>query len=191
MTGCDNSSKAGTKADALKANPCCVSEGFRILDPDVWVQSTAKTCWILLVSSIQKTNSYNWHEQAEIMTRPVPSHQTCHPPLLATLKKCSINISRSFYISYQMCSILDDVKVNLDPTVFGYIMEHDLLLPSNKITQLPEDMTAVCNCQQLHCANKWCSCRKPSTSCSKFCKCKDEIVEYELVECKNICTQYY
>ena len=44
-----------------------------------------------------------------------------------------------------MCSILGDVKAKLDPTVFLYKMEDDLLLPSNKITQLPENLTAVCN----------------------------------------------
>ena len=34
-----------------------------------------------------------------------------------------------------MCSILNDVEANLDPADFGYTMEDDLLLPSNKITQ--------------------------------------------------------
>ena len=42
-----------------------------------------------------------------------------------------------------MCSILYEVKANLDPTAFGYIMKDDLLLPVNKITQLPENMTSV------------------------------------------------
>ena len=86
LNGCDYSSKTGTKAVVLKANP--VSEVFRIiLDPNVCFQSTGSKCWILLVSILQKTNSSDWHKQAEIVA--IPSYQTYHPPLLTTLKRCS------------------------------------------------------------------------------------------------------
>ena len=109
-------------------------------------------------------------------------HTTLHSlPLPPSKGALLAHISRTFYISYQMCSILDEVEANLDPTDFGYIMVDDLLLPLNKITQLPENMPAVCNCQ--HCATKRRNCRKLSISCSKFCKCMDETEKP--VECKN------
>ena len=84
-----------------------------------------------------------------------------------------------------MLNSLDAVRDNLDPTDFEYrpMMANDLLLPPNKITLLPENMTTVCNCQQ--CATKRCNCRNLSINCSKFCKCMDETVEEEPDECKN------
>ena len=117
------------------------------------------------ITDINKLRSWLYHHT---------KHTTLHslPPSKSALLA---HISRSFYISYQMCSIPDDVRASLDPTDFGYIMGVDLLLSSNKITQLPENMTAVCNCQ--HWATKWCNCRKLSISYSKFCKCMDETVE--------------
>ena len=142
LTGCDKSSKAGTKSAALKANTFCVSEGFRILDPDVWAQAkNAKSylCQVFkkqtAITDINKLRSWLYHHTNHATLHSLPRSKSV--PLA--------HISRTFYISYQMCSILGDVKANLDPTVFLYIMEDDLLLPSNKITQLPENMTAVCN----------------------------------------------
>ena len=70
------------------------------------------------------------------------------------------HISKSFYISYQICSTIDEVEANLDPTDFECIMEDDLLLPSNKNCSTSREH--VCNCK--HCATKRCNCRKLSVA---------------------------
>ena len=131
------------------------------------------------MSSLQKTNSYNWHKLRSWLYHHT-KYTTLHslPPSKGAILA---HISRSFYISYQMCSILDEVKAKQGPTDFGYIMDNDLLLLSNIISQLPDNMTAVCNCQ--HCATKRCNCRKLSISWSKFCKCMDKTGKS--VECKK------
>ena len=180
LTGCYYSSDADTKTAALKANPGVYRKGFGSLIPmyDFKAQvQNAKShlCQVFknqtAITNINKLRSWLYHHTKHTTLHPLPPSKGALPA----------HISRSFYISYQMCSILDEVKANLDHTDFGYIMEDDLLLSSNKITQLPKNMTAVCNCQ--HCATKRCNCRKLSISCPKFCKCMDKTEEP--VECKN------
>ena len=121
------------------------------------------------LTDINKLRSWLYHHTKHTTLHSLPHSKRA---LLA-------HISKSFYISYQICSIIDEVEANLDPTDFECIMEDDLLLPSNKNCSTSREH--VCNCQ--HCATKRCNCRKLSISCSKFCKCMDETEEP--VECKH------
>ena len=144
LTGCDYSSKAGTKAAALRANPVVYLNCFGSLIPNFDFKAQVQNAESYLcqvfkkqtaITDINKLRSWLYHHT---------KHTTLHslPPSKGALLA---HISRSFYISYQICSIFDEVKANLDTTNFGYIMEDDLLLPSNIITQLPENMSATAN----------------------------------------------
>ena len=108
------------------------------------------------LTDINKLRSWLYHHTKHTTLHSLPHSKGA---LLA-------HIFKSFYISYQICSIIDEVEANLDPTDFECIMEDDLLLPSNKNRSTSREH--VCNCQ--HCATKRCNCRKLSISCSKFCR---------------------
>ena len=87
------------------------------------------------LTDINKLRSWLYHHTKHTTLHSLPHSKGA---LLA-------HISKSFYISYQICSIIDEVEANLDPTDFECIIEDDLLLPSNKIAQLPENMSATAN----------------------------------------------
>ena len=113
LTGCDYSSKAGPKAAALKANPVVYLKCFGSLIPmydfKAQVQNAESyLCQVFkkqtAITDINKLRSWLYHHTKH--TLPLSKGA-----LLA-------HIPISFYISYQMCSILDEVEANLDPTDF-------------------------------------------------------------------------
>ena len=91
LTSCDNSSKAGTKAAALKAKPVVYQKGFGSVIPMFDFKAQAQ-------NAFKKQNSYNWHK-----LRSWLYHHTKHTTLHSSpLSKGALlaHIFRSFYISY-------------------------------------------------------------------------------------------
>ena len=85
LTGCDNSSKAGTKTAALKVDPGPVvyQDGFGSVIPMFDFKAQAQNAESYLCQIFKKQNSYNWHK-----LRSWLYHHTKH------------HIFSSFYISY-------------------------------------------------------------------------------------------
>ena len=182
ITGADYTSKVGTKLSALKAKPTSYLQQFGKLGPtkdfeEQLSQAEAYICQVLkpgtALKSVNKLRSWLYYHSKSTTLQALP-------PSGSSLRA---HICRSYYVTNQVCSILTDTPLKLDPADYGYGIEDGLLLPVNILSSLPEKMTTYCNCR--NCATQRCSCRKLRLKCCKFCKCTDFETTEGHTGCKN------
>ena len=87
------------------------------------------------------------------------------------------HIKRLFYDTYNLTHITDNNPSELNPELFGFKMEENLLLPEKYLHELSEIWTVKCNC--TNCSRRTCPCRVNSTKCVRFCNCQRKN------DCKN------
>lgn len=166
LTGCDITSKFGTKAAAIKADPVRYLSHFG--KPGVNLQDCLRDAEAYLVHVIHhgehdiekmdglRVKLYHQKKSVTLLDLPPTSHAT------------KGHILRAFFLTYIQINCLGDLS--LVPTEYGFIMQNDSLLPDKLYRSLPENMTIICNCGK--CATQMCPCRQDSIRCCVFCKCQ-------------------
>ena len=66
-----------------------------------------------------------------------------------------------------MFEVLDNVINNPDPTLFGHVLDNELLLPEFGHKVLPEKNTVRCGSRR--CTTASCPCKRNVVICTKFC----------------------
>ena len=89
------------------------------------------------------------------------------PPTSKTIR---LHILRSFYIVFMQTNCLD-LKY-LDPTLFGWKEDSDLLLPDRVQILIPPSDDLIYNCTCKVCPTKPCCCLSAEIKCTSFCFCK-------------------
>ena len=93
------------------------------------------------------------------------------------------HIRRAYFATYQMISVLSKPHWEaLDPTLYGYKVVDDLLVPIVGKNPIPEEFTVMCNCTK--CGTYHCSCRRNNVPCCTFCKCQSGVAVSD-VACNN------
>ena len=174
LTGCDYTSKFGTKSAALKANPVAFLKNFGQLD--VNIEDQIKLAEEYLVQVKKKGSSCKkMDELRDFLHHPSKSSEL--PP---TSKETRQHILRAFYATHQMTNGLISGH-NIDPLSYGFEEVDDLLMPQKGRNPIPEEFTVKCKC--LKCASKQrCSCRSKHIHCCSFCKCRSVS---GTTECRN------
>ncbi|KAG1674175.1 FAD-dependent oxidoreductase domain-containing protein 2 [Nymphon striatum] len=130
LTGCDITSKIGTKKAALKANPETHLQGFGTSPPSVTVIQHSETYLLHVVDNRSKSRSFDQLRTQLFHFSKSASHQNL-PPTSQGLKP---HIYRAFYNAYITMHILDrqlNVRTeNLNPVDYGFRLEDGQLLPS-------------------------------------------------------------
>ncbi|KAG1677702.1 hypothetical protein GQR58_013762 [Nymphon striatum] len=130
LTGCDITSKIGTKKAALKANPETHLQGFGTSPPSVTVIQHAETYLLHVVDNRSKSRSFDQLRTQLFHFSKSASHQNL-PPTSQGLKP---HIYRAFYNAYITMHVLDrqlNVRTeNLNPVDYGLRLEDGQLLPS-------------------------------------------------------------
>ena len=174
LTGCDYTSKFGTKAAALKASPETFLKGFGTTEVDI--ENTIQLAEKYLVQvrkkdslcdTIDQLRYYEYHH-SKSLDLPPTSHAT------------RLHILRSFYVTYQMTKLLTATQEQIDPTLYGFQETDNLLVPQIGRNPIPEEFTIKCQCSK--CASERCPCRMKHRSCCSFCKCRSAL---RGPECKN------
>ena len=176
LTGCDYTSKFGTKAAALKASPENFLNGFGTLEDNIENQIHLAEKYLVqvkkkgsLCETMDQLRYYEYHH----------SKSSALPP---TTHETRLHILRSFYVTNQVTSFLTPTPETekIDPISYGYEVVDDLLVPKTGRNPIPEEFTIKCKC--LKCATESCPCRISHYSCCSFCKCH---VDLSGSKCKN------
>ena len=177
LSGCDTTSKVGTKAAALKANPTEYLLGFgKSAHPENLESNYMKAEQYLIqvlkngspIKCMDKLRYFLYHQSKNITIEDLP------PTSYAILG----HIKRAYYTCHVMLTCLDG-KIHLDPQQFGYEAKDGLLVASKFQRLIPDRLVQYCSC--LKCSTVRCYCRKSGVPCCIFCKC------HSLEDDGNIC----
>ena len=180
LTGCDITSKVGTKKSALKANPVTYLTGFGIshcLDDHVAQQAEEYLVHVIYLGC--KLSNFDELRVHQFRHLKSSSHQNL-PPTTQGLKP---HIYRAFYNAYCTMHVLDKQlnleTANLDPLEYGFVQDNEYLVPATSWRILETSWSTVCNCNK--CARASCSCRSEMIKCCVFCKCH----KTDVIDCRN------
>ena len=162
LTGCDSSSKFGTKAAGLKANP---AQHLQQLGKDpanidfvgveqylVNIFKSRTHC-----ESMDQLRYYLYHHSKKTIVDLPPTSRSVRRHIL-----------RAFYGTYLQLHCLDNAELN--PCEFGFYQDDGALLPDGKQALLPDDFPMLCRCTA--CATKRCPCRQNEIKGCPYCSCQ-------------------
>lgn len=183
LTGCDYTSKVGTKHAALNANPSKYLKAFD--NGPTCTDDFAASCEAYLVQVLKRNTKcatmdqlrdYIYHHSKGVSLDQLPP----------TSHAVQQHIHRAYYSTYQMVTLLHTHGTTvLNPIAFGFKRTDELLLPIKGLRPVPEEYTILCNC--IKCSNNRCACRKAGEPCISFCKCQSLQGDEQTVQCKNPC----
>ncbi len=167
LTGCDSTSKVGTKLSALKADPInyLADFGKSLNDPNLEHAFTNAEEYLVHVLKPRTTcktmdelryTLYHQSKVSDIDELPPTSHAT------------SGHLLRSLYTAHRQINCLTCPLA--DPRQYGFEEVEGVLKPVTYSRLYPTDIVQSCACQQ--CATKRCECRKNGVPCCLFCKCQ-------------------
>ena len=179
LTGCDITSKVGTKKNGLKANPVKLLLNFGKL-PTLTL-STIKDAEQYLAKVLRPgSEATNFSAlRVEVFHH---SKTASHHNLPPTSQGLLPHIKRSHYNAYNIMHALEinDVpKISLTADKFGYKYERGHLVPETLWKSLEPHWTVVCSCKV--CIRATCLCRAAESKCVNFCHWKRVLP----LSCKN------
>ena len=179
LTGCDYTSKFGTKHAAMKATPLQYLKDFsrdshHSAIEQVFEKSEEYLTHVFKLGTKCKSMDElrNWmfhHTKSATLTQLPPTSHSIR-----------VHMLQAFYATHFMVNLLHEHPNELDPKQFGYEMEDDLLMPTNLLNSLPDHFMQHCNCTK--CATTRCNCQRHNIPCCKFCKCQSFV---SMNDCKN------
>ena len=165
-TGCDVTSKFGTKSAGIKSNPSMYLKDFGKLEGDVEEALCSAEKYLVQVlnsgdHSIKtldnlKYRIYHQHKSTTTLDLPPTSYAA------------KGHILRALYVVYIQTNCLNNAS--LDPMKYGFQMVEGILEPKIYHHPLPDHMATNCNC--VKCATSRCPCREEGLPCCAFCKCQ-------------------
>ena len=185
LTGCDTTSKVGTKASALKQASKC---GYKLLysfgkeDISDSMMSNAEKFLLKCLSSSDEIHHFDQLRNEIYHKKQNQFNIEKFPPSTSSIEQ---HIKRAYLQSYLWFHAPFVANITLDPLLFGYEFDEDgCLLPiSVGQSKIPEDFPIPCSCIKCARANV-CPCRVKNLACCKFCRCKSE------EQCKNPSNTY-
>ena len=182
LTGCDYTSKVGTKAAAVEAYPEKYLKYFGIASiEDVLQDSEAYLVQVLSPKSKKQNKCTTMNELRSQMY--YNSKTLSNDQLPPTTKEIHEHIRRAYFVTHQMISLLHPQPMSLEATAYGFEEREELLLPTKVEVPISEEYTIVCNCTK--CSSNRCVCRKHGLPCLKFCKCNSFKDDEASPQCKN------
>ena len=91
------------------------------------------------------------------------------------------HILRAFFATNVMTTLLDHKPSVLDPGVYEFAAEDDLLVPDLGLQPIPEEYSLFCTCGK--CSTVRCTCRKNGLPCCALCNCQSTAGDGS--NCKN------
>ena len=173
LTGCDTTSKVGTKAAALKT---AAKYGFELLHLFGKAELTdemiinADKFLLRCISSNEKLNNFDELRHEIYHKKQLKFDVEKIPPTSNSIQQ---HVRRAHLPSYIWLHAPFMTDIAMDPLEFGYTMDEKGLLVPEILSQpkLPDDFPVPCNC--LKCARvNVCPCRVRHIPCCQFCKCK-------------------
>ena len=174
LTGCDSTSKIGTKKAALEAGAVELLKEFG--QSKSLSHTPRQKAEKFLVNVLRRNTDCSEFTslRKEIYHTSTTATHTSLPP---TTQGLHPHIDRAWYASYTMTHTLATEASAISPLDFGYHIKDGRLAPTTSWKLLDEKWTICCKC--LKCARVTCPCRLKHVKCVEFCGCK------ATVSCKN------
>ena len=176
LTGCDSTSKIGTKKAALESDPTVLLKDFG-KDPELSV-STLQQAEKFLVKVLKKSStSTNFTDLRKEIYRT--SSSRTHTDLPPTSDGLLPHIKRAHFGTYMITHLLTtgSFAVDISPLDNGYELTDGSLTPAKSWKLLEPKWTVVCKCTK--CARITCPCTSQNIPCVTFCGCKASL------DCRN------
>jgi len=172
LTGCDITSRIGSKKAALQVEPEKFLKHFGrspTLSPSL-IHNAEHYLVKVLKSGSDVTNfddlraeMFHFNKSSSLHNLP-PTSQGLLPHIL-----------RGFFNAYTTMHTLDshtdpETVESLKPEDCGYEYEQGQLIPATLWKILPAHWSVFCTCDK--CARSTCSCRMAGVRCCRFCRCK-------------------
>ena len=165
FTGCDYTSKVGTKSAAVKSKPELYLMDF---GNETSINEQYSIAEKYLVNFVQKNSQHNTFNELRY------EQYFCRRKQIADLSPTSVSIrghlKRCYYVTYMCINLLKSREL-LDPLSYGWHVFDGGFYPDQQIVTLPVEYTILCNCA-TKCTGR-CRCLKNELSCTKFCRCFD------------------
>ncbi|KAK7072864.1 hypothetical protein SK128_004652, partial [Halocaridina rubra] len=168
LTGCDYTSKVETKHAAHIANPVDYLQGFglsrngpsddEVVRAESYLVQVLKNGTICAMMDDLRDHNYH-HSKASPEKLPPTSHAI------------KVQILRAYYVTYVMTSVLSENNTELNPLLYKYDEDDELLTPDMGSRSIPEEWAVYCTCSKCT-TDRW-ACRKSGQPCCQFCKCQD------------------
>ena len=181
LTGCDITSKVGTKLAALKVGPEKYLEHFGKTTNEAEMSNSIEAAETYLVNVIKagtpcktmdELRHWIYHQGKNVTITQLPP----------TSREIYQHILRSYYATFMQVSCLSGETI--DPQSFGFERVDELMMPVRDMKLVPDDLFPSCTCK--NCSTVRCACRKNYVPCCEFCKCKFVVQQGENIDiCKN------
>ena len=145
LTGCDYTSKFGTKSAAVKATPVMFLKDFWSIESDIEKQVVSAEQYLVQVK--KKGSTFKTCDEL----RDFLYHHSKTSDLPPTSHELKMHILRALYATNQMKHGLMIQEENVDPTSFGFELLEDILIPQKGRNPIPDAFTVTCQC--LKCAS--------------------------------------
>jgi hypothetical protein len=178
LTGCDYTSKFGTKHAGLNCVPEEFLTNFGTLIGDQ--SESMANAEEFLVQVLKKGSSCKTLNELRHWLY-------CHgkniqlEDLPPTSSSATYHILRAFHATYMQVSCLDDKRQLLDMTKFGYSDDDDCFVPTRLLVMYPDEDELVPSCTCGKCARRTCVCTAAGIPCCIYCKCRS----VANIDCRN------
>jgi hypothetical protein len=180
LTGCDYTSKFGTKHAGMIAKPAQYLANFGLCSNTDELEDQITKAEQFLVQVLHKGSScktmnelrsWMYHKRKGITLLELPP----------TSQSTRAHILRSYYVTnFMRCLLMENAPI-LNLREYGYKECDGLLLPVASENAIPETTVQCCTCQK--CATVRCTCRKVGLTCCRLCQCKSG--NGPELQCKN------
>ncbi|KAL7296570.1 hypothetical protein TKK_0010001 [Trichogramma kaykai] len=166
LTGADYTSKIGTKYSAIRADPITYLKTFAHDISEAKIEESLDNAEQFLLRVLRKK-----HLSFDFLRKKMHFAFVLPTELPATSASIRLHARRAFYATYMQINLLNPSSAKLDPTLFGFCLENEHLIPSKIENLFPSNDALVPSCTCEVCSTKSCGCHRNQLACTSFCKC--------------------
>ena len=165
LTGCDMTSKVGTKESTIKVKPDKFLHAFGSTDEINFLRQSEE--YILqVVPPTARCTTFD-----ELRFENYTGKKASLINLPPTSNSIKGHLCLCFFIIQQKTSVFNKTENHADPCEFGWVVDSDAMFRSDKmLLSMPEHYTVRCGCKSK--CTKRCKCKNIEIDCTEFCKCK-------------------
>lgn len=171
LTGCDSTSKIGTKQAAMKQNVAQILKDFGEVSgegSDIFAEIEAFL--VRVWKHTAKESTFDELRYSEFKRTGQMDHL---PPTSSSIHG---HIRRSLFLIRENINLLNTSWISDDPRANGWIEDDGMLLPDKCLHKLSDELLVTCGCSR--CGDERCKCKKAKLLCTEFCRCGRD-------QCKN------
>ena len=180
LSGCDTTSKVGTKKSALQTAEETGHEQLHSFGKLPLLNGMVSAAEKFLVDCVSTSDKVDTFDELRFQKYHKKNFQVDFEKLPCTSKSIRLHIRRAYLQCYRWIHVASMENIDLSPIDYGYSVDEDDHLVHEILDgdTIPSDLPSPCNC--LKCAKSTvCPFKIKQIRCCEFCKCDT------VRDCKN------